>query len=125
MQSELRSDRPSRHLNDAVREVDLPASSLRTWNQLEQGTSAYSSRTLVKQPGLRVLFVAMEKGALIPEHRTTGDVTLQVLSGRVRITVSGVELELPRGRLLAIAAELPHDLLALDASEVLLTIGAP
>ena len=113
----------SRHLGDQVREVDLPAVAAQTWQQLEQTTTAYTSRTLLKQPGIRVVLLTMAQGARIPAHRADVDITVLILSGKIHFGVGDEVLELGRGRLLAVARGLPHALVADEDSEVLLTLG--
>lgn len=97
----------SRHLADPVREVDLPLALARAWDGSRSAATGVSSTTLIKQPGLRV----------------QADISVQVLSGRIRFRVGERVFVLGRGRLLAVAAGLMHDLSALEPSEVLLTLG--
>ncbi len=113
----------SRHLGDQVREVDLSDAAAETWQQLEKTTTAYSSRTLLKQPGIRVVFLSMAQGAQIPTHRAEVDITVQILSGKIRFGVGDEERMLGRGRLLTVARGLTHALVAEEDSEVLLTLG--
>lgn len=116
---------PSRHLDDAVREIDLPSVAVRTWRQLETATTDYSAHTLLKQPGLRVVLITLAKGARIPEHRASGAITVQVLAGKIHFRVGAEALTMGRGRLVGVAGGLLHDLFAEDDSEVLLTIQQP
>lgn len=114
---------PSRHLQDEVREVDVTAAANGTWKQLQEATTPYSARTLVKQQGIRVVLITMKKGARIPQHRAEGDITVHVLTGKISFCVGAEERLLGPGKLLAVARELRHDLQAVEDSEVLLTLG--
>lgn len=87
--------------------------------------SGPSSTTLVKHPDLRVVLVAMRRGEHMPEHRTAARITLQCLSGHIRLLLpSGME-DLPAGTLLVLDRELRHDVQALEDSAFLLTLAWP
>lgn len=113
----------TRHLEDQVREVDLGLAAANTWELVEEEGAGHSATTLVKQDGLRVVMIAMEEGAEIPGHRVNADITVLVLRGRIRFRVREEERILERGRLLAVGRNLPHDLVAIEESEVLLTLS--
>jgi quercetin dioxygenase-like cupin family protein len=112
-----------RHLSDAVRELDLAeeARSLReeeTWRR-----EGHSARTLVKNESLRIVLIDMHEGARLGEHRTVARISIQVLTGRVRVELSGELRELAAGHLLAIDEAINHDVEALEPSSILLTLA--
>jgi len=69
--------------------------------------------------------IALKVGCRIPEHRANGRISVQVLSGHIRLNASGRAFDLLPGSLLALDERAPHDLEALDESAVLLTIAWP
>jgi quercetin dioxygenase-like cupin family protein len=81
--------------------------------------------TLVKEPGLRVVVVALRAGARIKEHRAPAGLTVQTLVGHTSVRVPAGVVDLPRGHLVALEPDLAHDLAALEDSAVLLTIAWP
>jgi quercetin dioxygenase-like cupin family protein len=81
--------------------------------------------TLVKEPSLRVLIVALRPGARVQEHQVPGPVTIQTLVGHTRLHLTERVVDLPRGHLVALHAGLAHDVEALEQSAVLLTIAWP
>lgn len=85
----------------------------------------HNARTLAKYPDLRVVLVAMRERSRLHEHRTTAGITIQVLTGRVRLRVDGRAVELRFGDLLSIDRGLPHDVEAVDESAFLLTLSSP
>lgn len=101
----------SRHLEDAVRKVDL------------RDAPPHPASTLVKQPGLRVVLLRLSEGAQIAEHHVDHEFTLLVLRGRLRVQVAGANHELAERQLLAVARDLPHAVTALEDSEALLTVS--
>jgi quercetin dioxygenase-like cupin family protein len=91
----------------------------RTWN------TGQNARTLIKYDDLRVVLMALKAGGRIPEHNANGRISVQVLSGHVRLNASGRAFDLLPGSLLALDERAPHDLEALEESAILLTIASP
>jgi quercetin dioxygenase-like cupin family protein len=71
---------------------------------------------------MRQTLIALRAGASLAEHENPGEATLQVLQGRVRLTVDGQGPEAAVGDLLVIPRE-RHALKADEDSVVLLTVG--
>jgi quercetin dioxygenase-like cupin family protein len=84
-----------------------------------------NARTLVKYENLRVVLMALESGAQIPEHQTKGRISIQTIVGHILVRAEGRTFDLPVGTLLALDEGLPHDVEALEESAFLLTIGWP
>ena len=86
-------------------------------------SSGHVAKTLVKLPALRVVLISLKAGEILAKHRTDGPITVQTLSGLARVQIDGEAVEVPVGKLLVLARTIPHDLEALEDSEVLLTIA--
>jgi quercetin dioxygenase-like cupin family protein len=84
-----------------------------------------NAKTLVKNPELRIVLMTLKPGARLDEHVAAGAISIQVLSGRVRVHLPSESVELPAGELVAVAPAIRHDLEALESSAVLLTIAQP
>jgi quercetin dioxygenase-like cupin family protein len=87
--------------------------------------SGRHARTLVKEGALRIVLIALRSGANLEEHQAHGPVSLHVIEGRLRVQTPAQTLELGAGELLALAADLRHDVTALAESALLLTITQP
>ncbi len=103
---------------DLDRELDL----LRREDDWTHGQNA---RTLVKHPDLRIVLIALEEGARIPEHRAPGRLSIQTLRGSIRMRAEGRTFTLPVGGLLTLDQGVPHDVEATEASAFLLTLVQP
>jgi quercetin dioxygenase-like cupin family protein len=90
-----------------------------TWN------TGQNARTLIKYDDLRVVLMTLKAGARIPEHKANGRISVQVMSGHVRLNASGRAFDLLPESLLALDERAPHDLEALEESAILLTIAWP
>ena len=84
----------------------------------------HAARTLVREDDLRIIVIAMRTGAVIPEHQANDTVSVQVLSGRVRLNlVDGQSRELTGTQLVALEGGARHAVEALDESSLLVTFG--
>lgn len=103
-------------------ELDLirEAEDLRREPEWAKGQNA---RTLVKFDTLRVVLMVLAKGARIPEHQTSGRITVQPLQGHIRLRAEGRTFDAPVGRLLSLDRDVRHEVEALDESAFLLTIA--
>jgi quercetin dioxygenase-like cupin family protein len=83
----------------------------------------HTARTLVREPDLRVVFMAIKAGGRVAEHRAQETTSLHVLSGHVRLVLSDRAVDLSAGQLLVLGRDLPHELEAVVDSACLLTLG--
>jgi quercetin dioxygenase-like cupin family protein len=95
--------------------------------QLEQAAGAGGGHTADTVYGghekvLRQTVIGMRQGARLAEHENPGEATLQVLSGRVRMSAGELSWEARTGDLL-IVPDARHSLDALEDSAVLLTVA--
>ena len=81
-----------------------------TWN------TGQNARTLIKYDDLRVVLMALKAGAKIPAHKANGRISVQLLSGHIRLNASERAFDLLPGSLLALDHRAPHDLEALEES---------
>ncbi|MGB2898114.1 MAG: cupin domain-containing protein [Candidatus Acidiferrum sp.] len=83
------------------------------------------SKTLVKNQDFRIVLTVLKAYALVREHKTTGRISVQVLSGHIQMHVQDKVFDLPAGHLLALDRAVPHDVKALEDSAFLLTLAWP
>jgi len=84
-----------------------------------------NSKTLVKEPDLRVVLTALKAGAALKQHQAAGRTVIQVVSGHLRLQLPDDTVELKPGQLLALERNMPHDVEALTESAFVLTIAWP
>ena len=83
-----------------------------------------SSRTLVKQQDFRIVLVLMKGKTSLTEHRANARISIQTISGRIRVRVRNEnKIELPVAGLLALDSSIPYDIEAVRESAFLLTIS--
>ena len=64
-----------------------------------------------------------QEGATLCGHEVDGPITVQVLSGAIQFGVLGESRNLAAGTVIALDKGIPHDIQALQDSELLLTIA--
>ncbi|BDZ37421.1 cupin domain-containing protein [Microbacterium suwonense] len=72
--------------------------------------------------GFKIRTLVMDAGALLREHRAPVPILVQVVSGRILFRVDGVEYDMTAGGSIQVEASVPHELEAIDAAHVLLTL---
>ncbi len=92
-----------------------------SWNQ-ETGRS---SKTLAKYQDLRIVLILMKANTRMHEHRTTARISIQTISGHVRLHLPDRIVDLPAGNLIALDQCLEHDVEALEESALLLSMSWP
>ena len=85
----------------------------------------HAATTLFKYPDVRAVLIGMKAGARVPEHQTEGRLSLQCLSGRVRVHTVQEEVELLAGHMLTLEHSIAHSMEAFEESDLLLTIVLP
>src|SRR5436853_5305478 len=74
-----------------------------------QRETGRSSKTLVKQQDFRIVLVLMKAHTRMTEHRAEARISIQALSGQMRVHLEGHTPELTPGQLLALDCGLRHD----------------
>jgi quercetin dioxygenase-like cupin family protein len=80
------------------------------------------SFALFKSEQLELLRLAIPRGKGLPSHRVAGEITMQVLEGRVEIEVGGIPQILGAGQLMHLEGDVEHSLKGIDDASVLVTI---
>ena len=117
--------RPARRLAAASLDFDLDAESASLADEPSYQRGDRNARTLVEEPGLRIVLTRLKAGTHIREHRADGWVSIQTTMGYLRVKVLDKEIDLPAGRLLILDRGVTHDVQAIDESAFLLSLAMP
>ncbi|MEX0750362.1 MAG: cupin [Dehalococcoidia bacterium] len=85
--------------------------------------SGRAAKTLVKEGPLRVTVVALRKGTTIDDHRVEGPLSIQSLTGRIRIGIGGERFDVPSRGMLTLEPGTTHDATALSDATFLITMA--
>jgi quercetin dioxygenase-like cupin family protein len=96
-------------LENLLDEVEIP----------ENGTL---SRVVFNADGLRVVLFAFDTGEQLTDHSATVPAVVQVIKGRLEMTLGDQKMEIDPGSWVHMDAHLIHALVALEPSVVVLTL---
>jgi quercetin dioxygenase-like cupin family protein len=108
-----------------VLQFDLAAETGRLRQEEAWRTTARNAKTLVKYPDLRIVLITMKAGTRMEGHKADGSISVQSLTGRLRLHLPAKTVELLAGNLLTLERAVPHDVEALEESVFLLSISWP
>ena len=83
---------------------------------------AVVSKVVHRGDGLEVTVFGFDTGEQLTEHQVTRAAVVQVVSGLLRFTVDGEQLDLGPGSWLHMAPQAPHALVATEPTVMLLTL---
>lgn len=89
-----------------------------TWKDSER-----NSITLFKSEGMRIVMIALHKGAEMKAHTAPGVISVQVLEGHILFHTQNQSVELMQGQMLALHAGISHSVFAVEESVFLLTLS--
>lgn len=118
--------RPLELSEGLVRSLDVETQAHELLDSLAVTHEEKLGRTLVKSAGLTVVLTAVRGGGRLPEHRARGPVLVMPVLGSVRVVPTGENgpaVDVPRGRVLVMAPDVAHCVVAADAAAFLLVIG--
>ncbi len=104
--------------------ADAPSVSFELSSLVETWKGKDHTAVLLKTDSLRVVFRSLCKGNSLSTHKAAGDITVQVLDGRIEFAVGDRTLSLEKGQVLALKAGTPHSLTAPQPASILITLAA-
>ncbi|WQR69836.1 cupin domain-containing protein [Helicobacter pylori] len=67
--------------------------------------------------------ICMPKGAVMDKHKALGAISVQVLEGKIIFEVESEKIEMPKGALISLEAQVLHRLDALENSVIRLSLS--
>jgi quercetin dioxygenase-like cupin family protein len=117
--------RPAERLAGPVLMFDLAAKLEQLRHEARWEHPDHHADTLVHEPNLRIVLVAMKPNGRLRDHHAAARISVQALSGRLRLHLPDQTVDLAVGQMLALAPDIRHDVEALEESAFLLTIAWP
>ena len=120
-------DRPSleRPLSGPSLEFDLEAELARLRSEDTWRRNGHNAQTLAKYPDVRIVLGCARAGTRMSTHEPNERLTVQCLSGHVRIYAGGKAMDVKAGHLAVIDKALAHDIEAVKDSAFLLSVSWP
>ena len=79
---------------------------------------------IFKTDGLKIVLIALHKGAEMARHTADGIISVQVLEGRMQFNTDQQSVELNKGQMQVLHERIPHSVLAIDETIFMLTLIA-
>ena len=113
---------PKDRLAPPVQLIDLTEAAVRLRAEAHASIAGHRQLALVRRGSVSLILFAFEAEGFLKEHQAEGEVTIQVLAGRLEVTVAGEVLSIGAGQLVSLASGQSHSVRALETSDMLLTI---
>jgi len=81
-----------------------------------------TSQVALSADGVRAVIFAFDTDAELTEHTAPGPIVVQALEGHLTFTAEGVTKHLRPGGILHLDARIPHSVLALEPSKMMLLL---
>jgi len=82
-----------------------------------------NSITIYKSESMRIVLIGLHENAELKTHTAKGIITVQVLEGHIKFTTEQDVVELKKEQMLALKKQMPHSVLALKETFLLLTMS--
>lgn len=102
--------------------IDLPAFIVQIRKEKSWKEHDRNAITVFKTNGMRIVLIALHKGAEMTKHRADGLISVQVLEGEMLFNTDEQSVELGKGQMLALHTGMLHSLLAKTETIFLLTL---
>ncbi|GAA8709171.1 cupin domain-containing protein [Helicobacter pylori] len=79
--------------------------------------------TLSENSSNKEIRICMPKGAIIDKHKAPGAISVQVLEGKIIFEAKNERIEMPKGSLISLEAQVLHRLDALENSVIRLSLS--
>jgi quercetin dioxygenase-like cupin family protein len=100
----------------------VPAQAVSISSLVRVAPQAIVSRVLARSSGGSVTLFAFAAGQELSEHTAPFDALVQVVTGRLELTIGGAPVPLEEGEIAVMPAQVPHALRAVEDTTMLLTM---
>lgn len=114
---------PDERLAAPVTLIDLPSTTHALCHEPHAAVSGHRQIAVFRHGGVTLVAFAFEKGGVLKQHHADGVVTIHVTSGHLRVTAGDLTHDLHSGQILGLVPMVPHQVEAIAASEMLLTVA--
>jgi quercetin dioxygenase-like cupin family protein len=103
-------------------EMDLNNFILQIKHEITWATTDHYSITIFKSDNTTVALIGLHKNAELKKHKAYGNIYVQVLEGKINFCTEQQTVSMQTGQMIALKADIPHRVLALEDSFFLLTV---
>lgn len=89
---------------------------------IDYQTKSIVSKQIIKKPSGNVTLFAFDKDESLTEHTSPYEALVQIVEGRMTITIGGQPFNVEEGEIILLPPNIPHGLVALEKTKMLLTM---
>lgn len=101
-----------------LKEFTKTIKSEKTWKEKDR-----NAMTVYKTNGMRMVLIALHKGAVLERHKANGNINVQVLEGEIDFSTDEQTVRLKEGQAVALHKLIPHEVTAVKEAVFLLTLS--
>jgi len=117
------AERPPQDLDAPILRFKLADEIALVRQDVEFKQNGHSAKVLVKDGETRLVLIAIEAGAHVPDYQVEHRVAIEALTGQVNVVTPTQSIALSAGELVSLGAEIAHRIEAREDSAVLLTFA--
>ncbi|MEO7523782.1 MAG: cupin domain-containing protein [Ferruginibacter sp.] len=91
-------------------------------DEITWATTDRNSITIFKSDNTTIVLIGLHQNAELKKHKAYGNITVQVLEGKIDFCTAQQTVSLKKGNMIALKADIPHSVLAVEDSFFLLTV---
>ncbi len=91
-------------------------------DKVDYSSGGIVSKQVIKTEKGNVSLFAFDKGEGLSEHTAPFDAMVQIIEGKAKITIGGVDYELSEGNTIIMPANISHAVFALEKFKMVLTM---
>ncbi|MBC6113108.1 cupin domain-containing protein [Pedobacter fastidiosus] len=111
-----------RMLDALLVEMDLNIFIEQLKNEVTWTTTNRNSITIFKSDNTTIVLIGLHKNAELKKHQAKGNIHVQLLEGEIKFTTEQQTVLLKKGKMIALKANIPHSVIAVEESFFLLTM---
>ena len=96
--------------------------SVKLINDIDYQPNSIVSKQIIKKPNGNVTLFAFDKAESLSEHTSPFDALVYMVDGMMEIKIGGKPFEVKGGDYILLPANIPHGLIAVEKSKMLLTM---
>lgn len=101
-----------------LKEFTKTIKSEKAWKEKDR-----NAMTVYKTDGMRIVLIALHKGAVLERHTANGIINVQVMDGEIDFSTDDQTVRLIEGQVVALHKMIPHVVTAVKESVFLLTLS--
>lgn len=122
IESTMQRPQGSRTMDGQLVNIDLNRFMNQIRNERKWNESDRNAITVFKANGMRIVLIALHKGAQMVRHTANGIINLQVIEGKILFQTDDESNEMNIGNILVLHEGIEHSVMAIEDSIFLLTL---